>query len=141
MITEGIWIRESGIGAGRLEGETRKEDVDARRGSAGGSPLVCNGLVYLSRNNEALTCLDAATGETIYKVKPDKESHSASPVAGDGKVYFAGLGGRVSAVGPGCTYNPLDANWLGESIDSSSAIRGGRRSLRGAAQLWAIGAR
>ena len=105
------------------------------------SPLLHDGLVYLSQNNGVLTCLDAATGATIYKERPDKDSHFASPVAGDGKIYLAGRTGTVSVVAAGRAFKVLAVNELGDPFDASPAISGGRIYLRGSAHLWAIGAR
>lgn len=105
------------------------------------SPLLYEGLIYLSQNNGALTCLDAATGATVYKERPDKDTHFASPVAGDGKIYLTGRGGTVSVVAAGRAFNVLAVNELKDPMDSSPAISGGRIYLRGTSHLWAVGAR
>ncbi len=65
----------------------------------------------------------------------------ASPVAGDGKVYLAGRDGAVAVLAAGRTFKLLSLNKLGDPLDASRAISGGRIYLRGAAQLWAVGAR
>jgi outer membrane protein assembly factor BamB len=105
------------------------------------SPLLYEGLVYLSDNSGTLTVLDAATGTQQYKQKPDKDTHYASPVAGDGKIYLTGRNGTVSVVAAGREFKVLSVNKLDDPIDASPAISGGRLYLRGATQLWAIGAR
>jgi len=105
------------------------------------SPLLYDGLIYLSDNNGTLTVLDAATGAQVYKNRPDKDNHFASPVAGDGKVYLAGRNGTVSVVQAGREYRVLAVNELKTPFDSSPAISGGRLYLRGATALWAIGER
>jgi len=105
------------------------------------SPLLYQGLVYLSDNSGTLTVLDAATGELVYKKRPDKDNHFASPVAGDGKVYLAGRNGTVSVVAAGREFSVLASNTLGTPFDASPAISGGRIYLRGATALWAIGER
>jgi outer membrane protein assembly factor BamB len=104
-------------------------------------PLLYDGLIYLSQNNGALTCLDAATGATVYKERPDKDQHFASPVAGDGKIYLTGRGGTVSVVAAGRAFKVLAVNELKDPMDASPAISGGRIYLRGTAHLWAIGSR
>ena len=103
------------------------------------SPLLYEGIVYLSDNSGALTAVDAATGAVIYKDRPDKDNHFASPVAGDGKIYLAGRNGTVSVVAAGREYKLISANKLPDAFDASPAISGGRLYLRGAAHLWAIG--
>lgn len=105
------------------------------------SPLLYEGVVYLSDNGGTLTALDAATGAVIYKNRPDKDNHFASPAAGDGKIYLAGRNGTVSVISAGRAYRVLATNSLGDPFDSSPAISGGRIYLRGSGNLWAIGAR
>jgi outer membrane protein assembly factor BamB len=103
------------------------------------SPLIYQGLVYLSDNSGTLTALDAATGDLVYKKRPDKDNHFASPVAGDGKIYLPGRNGTVSVVAAGREFAVLSTNALGTPFDASPAISGGRIYLRGATALWAIG--
>lgn len=105
------------------------------------SPLLYDGIVYLSDNGGSLTAVDAATGAVLYKEKPDKDTHYASPAAGDGKVYLSGRNGTVSVVAAGRTYKLLSVNKLGDPLDASPAISGGRLYLRGSGFLWAIGER
>lgn len=105
------------------------------------SPLLYDGLIYLSQNNGALTCLDAATGATVYKERPDKDTHFASPVAGDGKIYLTGRSGTVSVVAAGRAFKTLAVNELKDPMDASPAISGGRIYLRGTSFLWAVGAK
>ncbi len=103
------------------------------------SPLVYDGLVYLSDSNGTLTCVDARTGESVYKERADRNNHFASPAAGDGKVYLTGRNGAVTVVQAGRTFKVLAVNELGDPMDASPAISGGRLYLRGSAFLWAIG--
>ena len=44
------------------------------------SPLAYDGLVYLCREDGTLLCLDAKTGEEIYKQRAHSDRHRASPV-------------------------------------------------------------
>ena len=62
-------------------------------------------------------------------------------MAGDGKIYLSGRNGTVSVVAAGKTFKVLSVNKLGDPLDASPAISGGRLYLRGAAHLWAIGAK
>src|SRR6185295_16777239 len=79
------------------------------------SPLVYEGIVYLSDNSGALTAVDAATGAVIYKERPDKDNHFASPAAGDGKIYLTGRNGTVSVVAAGRTFKVLSVNKVGDA--------------------------
>src|SRR5207237_6253985 len=103
------------------------------------SPLLYDGIVYLSDNGGTLTALDAATGTPLYKERPDKDNHFASPAAGDGKIYLPGRKGTVSVVAAGREFKVLSVNKLADAFDASPTISGGRLYLRGASHLWAIG--
>ena len=103
------------------------------------SPLLYEGIVYLSDNSGTLTTLDAATGKGIYKDRPDKDNHFASPAAGDGKIYLTGRNGTVSVLAAGREFKVLSVNKLADPMDASPAISGGRLYLRGAKYLWAVG--
>lgn len=131
----------------RAKGRIDREHVDHQKWRVNSgtpdvsSPLLYEGLVYLSDNSGALTALDVKTGAQVYKQRPDKDNHFASPVAGDGKIYLAGRNGTVSVVAAGREFKVLSVNTLGTPFDASPAISGGRIYLRGATALWAIGER
>lgn len=103
------------------------------------SPLVYDGLVYLCREDGTLLCLDAKTGEEIYKERVHSQRHRASPVYGDGKIYLTARDGTVSVIKPGRKFEVLAKNNLMDSISSSPAISNGRIYLRTFETLYAIG--
>ena len=105
------------------------------------SPLVYDGLVYLAGTDGAVTCIDAATGKSLYRERSGASSHFATPVAGDGKVYLTGRDGTVAVLAAGRSFKVLSVNKLGDPLDASPAISNGRIYLRGSAFLWAVGAR
>jgi len=103
------------------------------------SPLVYDGLVYLCREDGTLLCLDAKTGEEIYKERVHSQRHRASPVYGDGKIYLTARDGTVSVVKAGRKFEVLAKNNLLESMSSSPVISNGRIYLRTFETLYAIG--
>jgi outer membrane protein assembly factor BamB len=103
------------------------------------SPLIFDGLVYLCREDGTLLCLDAKTGEEIYKERVHSQRHRASPVYGDGKIYLTARDGTVSVIKPGRKFEVLAKNNLMDSISSSPAISNGRIYLRTFETLYAIG--
>jgi outer membrane protein assembly factor BamB len=103
------------------------------------SAVISNGLVYLCRENGDLICLDAKTGEELYKKPTHNQRHRASPVAADGKIYLTARDGTVSVVELGRTFKLLATNKLPDYINASPAISGGRIYLRGFQTLFAIG--
>ena len=61
------------------------------------SPILYRGILYTCNNNGILTAYRAETGEqlSIIRLSPTTASFSASPVAADGKLYFASETGDV----------------------------------------------
>ncbi len=105
------------------------------------SPIVAEGLVYLCSENGNLTCIDAATGEQIYRKRTVGDRHRASPLLADGKLYLTSRGGVVTVVRAGRDFEVLAKNDLGEAISSSPAPHNGRLYLRTFEALYAIGPR
>jgi outer membrane protein assembly factor BamB len=103
------------------------------------SPLIYDGLVYLCREDGTLICLDAKTGEELYKERAHSDRHRASPVYADGKIYLCARDGTVSVIKAGPKFEVLASNPMEESISSSPAISNGRIYLRTFQALYAIG--
>ena len=61
------------------------------------TPLVYRGVLYVVTYNGVLTAYDAKTGEKHFtqRLADGTSAFTASPVAADGKVYFASEDGRV----------------------------------------------
>src|SRR5213075_3164057 len=63
------------------------------------TPLVDQGRLWMVKDGGIVTKLDAASGRVLQEERvPGIGNYFASPVAGDGKVYFAGEQGVVSVV-------------------------------------------
>ncbi|MGH7201678.1 MAG: PQQ-binding-like beta-propeller repeat protein [Planctomycetaceae bacterium] len=107
-----------------------------------GAPYVCSPLWYRGRlyvHTEAgiLTCYDAATGRVLYRERLSGK-FTASPVAGDGKVYLTNQAGTTFVIAEGDTFRQLAENSLGETTLASPAIAGGRLFLRTERHLYCI---
>lgn len=74
------------------------------------SPLIHVGLVYICRENGVLICIDAATGEEVYKKSVYRKRHRSSLVYGDGKIYISAMDGTISVVAAGRDYKLLAQN-------------------------------
>jgi len=112
-----------------------------RNGAYIQTPLVYRGLLYSGTNNGVLKCYDAVSGEVLYeqRLTPEPAGFSASPVAGDGKVYCTSEEGEVVVVRAGRTYQELARNKMGESCMATPALSRGRLIVRTRSQLLAIG--
>lgn len=105
------------------------------------TPLAMDGLLYVCQNNGVLAAYQTATGERVYqsRVTPKTSAHSASPVAGGGRLYFASEDGDVFVVKAGPTFELLASNPVGEVIMATPAIAGDRLFVRTQNHLMAFG--
>jgi outer membrane protein assembly factor BamB len=108
-----------------------------------GAPYVSSlvhyqGLIYMVGDVGVLTVTDATNGTRTHQERIDGV-YSASPVAGDGKVYLLSEDGETIVVAAGRTPNILARNRLAARQLASPAISGGRLFIRSDSTLYAIG--
>jgi outer membrane protein assembly factor BamB len=107
------------------------------------SPLLAGDLLYMVNDMASIaTCLDAVTGRTMWQGRlgtAQREGFSASPVAVDGKVFFANDDGETFVLRQGPTFELLRVNRLGERVLASPALVDGRWYIRTDRSLLAIG--
>ncbi len=104
------------------------------------TPVVYGEFLYTCGNSGVLTVYKPKTGERLYQQRiGDKGgAYSASPVAADGKVYFASEDGDVFVVKAGPKYELLAANPMGEVMMATPAISDGMIFVRGQNTLFCI---
>jgi outer membrane protein assembly factor BamB len=110
---------------------------------ATGAPYVSSlvyydGLIYMTGDVGVLTVTDAKTGERVYQERVGGV-YTASPVAGDGKVYLASEDGETIVLSAGRTPRILSRNKLNARQLASPAIAAGRLFIRSDDALFAIG--
>jgi outer membrane protein assembly factor BamB len=105
------------------------------------SPLALDEYLYVPQDNGSLTCYEARTGKTVYEAQKlgGRNTITASPVAGDGKIYVLAENGECYVVRLGPQFEVLAANKLDEVFCASPAISGGKLYLRGRKHLYCIG--
>jgi outer membrane protein assembly factor BamB len=105
------------------------------------SPLVYDGVLYLLRNGGILATFDAQTGEVLRteRVQGALGAYSASPVAGDGKIYLASEEGKIAVLRSGRGWTVLAVNELGEGCFATPALSEGNIYLRTGAALYRFG--
>lgn len=111
--------------------------------SATGAPYVSSlvhdaGLLYMATDVGAVTVVDAKTGQRASQQRIDG-IFSASPVAGDGKIYFVSETGETIVMQAGRNPTVLARNDLGERAIASPAISGGQIFIRTDDHVVAIG--
>jgi outer membrane protein assembly factor BamB len=124
-------------------GKTATESIawsHDRDGTYISSPIVYRDQLYTLNNNGILTAYDAASGERIYRARVGGGgAFSASPIAGDGRLYFASEDGDVFVVRAGREYVELGRYPMTEVIMASPAISDGLLIVRTLRHVWAIG--
>jgi outer membrane protein assembly factor BamB len=91
------------------------------------TPLVYGDYLYSSKNNGVLYCFEARTGNRVYQERlgDGATGFTASPVAGDGKLYFSSEDGDVYVVKAGSKFELLSKNNMGEVCMATPAISEG----------------
>jgi outer membrane protein assembly factor BamB len=105
------------------------------------TPLVYGDYLYSCRLNGVLSCYRARTGERLYQERLGRggTGFTASPVAGDGKIYFTSEEGDVYVVRAGPSFELLAKNALGEVTMATPAISEGALYFRTRTHLVAVG--
>jgi len=138
-------IRDNAAGDISLKDGADKNAAVAWSYTRGGgylsTPLVYRGILYVLNYNGVLIAYDAKTGEKCFtqRLADGTSAFSSSPVASDGKVYFASEDGRVFVLQAGRTYQPIATNEMDESTLATPALSEGMMFWRTQGQLIAIG--
>jgi outer membrane protein assembly factor BamB len=105
------------------------------------TPLLYRGVLYMINDGGILTTLDPATGAVLKqgRLRDAVDQYYASPVAGDGKVYFVSRTGIVSVLREGGGQEALSSGDLEEEVTATPALGDGRIYLRTRSALYCFG--
>ncbi|MGA9768486.1 MAG: PQQ-binding-like beta-propeller repeat protein [Blastocatellia bacterium] len=140
-------IRPGAVGDISLKDEQSSSEQVVWRLPRGGpyvpTPIVYGDYLYACSDRGVLACYSAKTGQHIYQQRINDQSigFSASPVAADGKLYFASEDGEVYVIKAGPRYELLAINPIGEAMMATPAISDGVIVIRGTSHIFGIGAR
>ncbi len=101
------------------------------------TPVAYKDRIYTVRDEGIFTALDLRTGKVLYRERTGA-THSASPVASDGRVFLAAEGGEVLVLGAGGAFEVLARNDMGEPVFATPAIARGTLYLRTRGHVYAI---
>lgn len=125
------------IGAEGVQGKSLWSAKELKPGF--GSPLVYRGKVFSVDGQGFVACGDAKSGKVHYQERT-KTAFSASPIAGDGKVYCVNDLGLTYVLDAKATeFNPIAENNLGEEVLGTPAISNGCLFIRTDKTLWCVG--
>src|SRR5207244_10886991 len=95
------------------------------------TPVLDHGILWMVKEGGLVTKLDAASGRLLQEERvPGFGNYFASPVAGDGKVYFASESGTVSVVAAEQDWRLISSRDFHEKIYATPALAGGRLYVR-----------
>jgi outer membrane protein assembly factor BamB len=101
------------------------------------TPVIYGDYMYACADNGVLSAFNAKTGEAVYQERLPS-SFSASPVAGDGKLFLSSEDGEVFVIKAGAKFERLSTNPMGEALMATPAIVDGLIILRGQHHLFAV---
>jgi outer membrane protein assembly factor BamB len=95
------------------------------------TPVLHNGIIWMVKEGGIVTKLDASSGALIQEERvAGFGNYFASPVIGDGHVYFASEPGTVSVVSAERDWRLISSRDFHEKIYATPRLNGGRLFLR-----------
>jgi outer membrane protein assembly factor BamB len=94
--------------------------------------------LYAVTDGGAMSCYDAGTGDVVWQNRVSGK-HSASPMYGDGKIYFLSEDGESVIIKPGAKFEIIARNSVGEPCQASYAVSQGNIFIRSQHHLFCIG--
>ncbi|QDU30297.1 Serine/threonine-protein kinase AfsK [Anatilimnocola aggregata] len=101
------------------------------------SPLVAGGELYFVSSKGVASCLDAKTGDEVWKHRLSG-NFAASPILADDKLYFTSQEGVTYVLKPGRKFEEISTNHLFGQVQASPAIAGDSLLLRTQSQLFRL---
>jgi outer membrane protein assembly factor BamB len=101
------------------------------------SPILIDGLIYMVTDDGIINCIEAESGEGVWQ-KRIGGSFAASPIYGDGNIYFCDQEGRTTIIKPGRKFEALATNTLDNGLMASPAVDGRALYLRTKSHLYRI---
>ncbi len=101
------------------------------------SPLLVDRRLYFVSNGGVASCIHAVTGELIWKQRIGGD-HCASPIYGNGRIYFFDQHGESVVIEAGDEYRELAKNRLDAGFMASPAAVEGSLILRTRTHLYRV---
>ncbi len=142
FVSSGWWGRES-TKAFKLGGRGDLQETNLLWEQRKGAPKIPSFVYvkpYLFTVDErgVASCLEGATGKIVWQERLGG-NHDASPVAADGRIYFLSDQGETTVVAASPKFQLLARNPLGEKVQATMAVSGGRLFIRTERHLYCIG--
>jgi outer membrane protein assembly factor BamB len=95
------------------------------------TPVLENGILWMVKEGGIVTKLNAANGQLLQEERiPGFGNYFSSPVAADGKIYFASESGTVSVLASAKDWKVISSRDFHEKIYATPLLSRGRIYLR-----------
>jgi outer membrane protein assembly factor BamB len=101
------------------------------------TPVIVDGRMYMVHDRGMVSCLDAMTGQVIWKEKLAGNFNS-SPVYAGGNIYFFNVKGECTIIKPGDSFQKVAENSIGETVKTVPAFVRDKMVLRTEKNLYLI---
>jgi outer membrane protein assembly factor BamB len=101
------------------------------------SPILVDGLIFMVHDSGVVTCLEAKTGEEIWKERIGG-SFSASPLYAEGNLYLFSENGTTTVLKAGRTFEKRAESRLDAGFMASPAVAGKALYLRTTKYLYRV---
>lgn len=101
------------------------------------TPVIVDGKMYMVHDRGMVTCLDALTGEPIWKEKLPG-NFNASPIYAAGNIYFFNVKGDCTIIQPGDSFQKVAENSIGETVKALPVFVRDQMILRTQKNLYMI---
>jgi outer membrane protein assembly factor BamB len=124
-------------GAGRLSGDavTWSTGTSVPKRS---SQILIGDMLWMIDDKGVASCLDADSGKSIWRERVGGDFW-ASPIAGDGRIYFCSKQGKCVVIAADREFKVLAENQLGDGFVASPAVVENDLLLRTSTHLYRIG--
>lgn len=102
------------------------------------SQLIFEGLIYNVHDAGVATCIDASTGETVWRERLDGK-FSASPILAGGRIYLFDHDGTAHVLEPGRSFERVAKNSLDDGCMASPVPLGTHLLVRTRSALYLLG--
>jgi outer membrane protein assembly factor BamB len=102
------------------------------------APILIGDRIFSVLNNGVVNCVNVKTGEEIWKDRIEG-TFTASPIAGDGRIYFCNEEGDCYVVEASDSFKLISKNHLSEGMRASPSAADGHLFLRTFTRLYCIG--
>jgi outer membrane protein assembly factor BamB len=101
------------------------------------TPLIKDGLIYTVDTMNNLYCIDAKTGQPVYKKRLNGK-YNASPVYAEGNIYFTSTNGETMVIKEGRSLQVISRNKLKGEVFATPAIINNSMIIRAGSTLYCL---